>query len=664
MTGLFDLAGLKRGGSARPAALGYPGLTTRPYPPLRDYALIGDGHGAALVCRDGAIDWCSIGRFDAPPVFARLLDAERGGYFALAPAGPAHSNRGYLDDTAVLATHFVNDSGRATLIDFMPMGCRPGNGPHDYTGINAPGWVVRIVRGESGRMRWRARYRPVRGLDGGKAPLACRHGVVWGEGAPALQGSAALELDAEGAVAEFDIEAGDRRCFILTPAPLARRDAIDEAERLLAITCAYWREWLAYCDYDGPHADAVRRSAITLKMLIYAPTGALAAAPTTSLPEVPGGARNWDYRFCWVRDSCFALYALAALGFTGEARRFFAFLSDCHLGNGLHLMYGIGGETDLSEREIGAFSGYRGSHPVRVGNAASRQLQLDVYGELLDLVLLYVGLGGRLSRGESAAFAYVADQAAEHWREPDNGIWEMRTERRHFVHSKIMCWVAVDRAIRLFGANPRWESARREIRDAVLTHGVDPETGSLKQAFHRAGGDAALLMTPWLGFPVEEDTLRRTVHRAVVELRDGDFLHRYVTSDGLGGKEGAFLLTSFWLADALLFIDEADRAAGLFESLIGEANDVGLFSEEIEPSDHSFLGNMPQALVHLGLIHSALRQRLYRRGGRAAIAGTHADRARRHIHPAAGPRAWLSGLKQTLRVKRITSSQRSVLRLR
>jgi GH15 family glucan-1,4-alpha-glucosidase len=664
MTGLFDLAGLKRRGSPKVEADAYPSRRTRPYPPLRDYALIGDGHGAALIGRDGSIDWCALGRFDAPPVFARLLDAERGGFFALAPVGRAESHRGYVDDTAILATHFVNDGGRATVIDFMPMGCRPSTGPHDYTSINAPGWVVRIVKGESGRMRWRARYRPVKGLEGGKAPLVCRHGVVHGEDVPALQGTAAFELDGEDALAEFEIAAGERHCFILMPAPLARVDVIAEAERLLAITGAYWQEWLAYCDYDGPHADAVRRSAITLKMLIYAPTGAIAAAPTTSLPEALGGERNWDYRFCWVRDSCFALYALAALGFTGEARRFFEFLSDCHLGSGLHLMYGIGGETHLTERNIAALSGYQGSRPVRVGNAAHQQLQLDVYGELLDLVLLYVALGGRLSREECAAFAHVADGAVERWREPDNGIWEMRAERRHFVHSKIMCWVAVDRAIQLFGAKPRWETTRREIREAVLTHGIDPKTGSLKQAFHRSGGDAALLVTPWLGFPIEEETLRRTVHTAITELRAGDFLRRYVTSDGLGGKEGAFLMTSFWLADALLFIGEADRAAVLFESLLGEANDVGLFSEEIAPADHAFLGNMPQALVHLGLIHSALRQGLYRRGGRAAIVGTHADRARRHIHPAAGPRAWLTGLKQTLRVKRITSSERSVLHLR
>lgn len=639
----------------------YPDRAVQPYPPLRDYALIGDGHGAALVCRDGSIDWCCLGRFDAPPVFARLLDAGRGGLFSVAPVGRFRSSRNYIADTAILATHFADGGGHATVIDFMPMGCRPGARRHDYADVNAPGWIVRIVRGVGGRVRLRVDYHPTAGFRGAASGLGVSDRVVSGVGIPALHGTIAFSVEDGRATTEFDIAAGEAHAFILAPAPIAGCDVLAVATRMLETTEAYWREWLGYCDYDGRQAAAVRRSAITLKLLIYAPTGALVAAPTTSVPEALGKGRNWDYRFCWIRDGCFALYALAALGFVGEARRFVEFLKSCHLENGLQIMYGVGGETDLAERTIDDFAGYRDSRPVRIGNAAHRQLQLDVYGEVLDLALLHTALGGDIDREERRELARVADLAAEQWREPDSGIWEMRGERRHFVHSKIMCWVAVDRAIRLFGSKERWATARRDIQEAVLRDGTDAETGGLKQAFHRRGADVALLMAPWLAFPASECTLRRTVHAATTELREGDYLRRYVVSDGLAGDEGAFLVGSFWLADALLFLGEADSAEELLEALVGTANDVGLFSEEVEPRNGAFLGNMPQAIVHLALIHSAVRQALYRRGGRAAIAGTHADRARRHIERASGRGALVTAIRQSLRVRRMTRSTRSVL---
>lgn len=637
-----------------------PSRESVPYPPLRDYALIGDGHGAALVCRDGSIDWCCLGRFDAAPVFTRLLDAERGGYFALASAAPARGRRRYLRDTAILATRFADAGGRAMVVDFMPMGCRPRSGLHDYTSIVAPGWVVRVVRGLAGRMRFRATYRPVAGLNRKKIELHCDDGTVVGADAPSLQSDVRFSLAEDRAEATFDIAAGETRYFILAPAPIARLDIAAEASRMLDITAAYWREWIAYCRYKGPHAAAVRRSAITLKLLIYAPSGAIVAAPTTSLPEALGTGRNWDYRFCWVRDSCYVLYALAALGFVGEARSFVEFLRACHLENGLHIMYGIDGETDLGEHEVD-LAGYRDSRPVRVGNAAYQQLQLDSYGELLDLALLYVALGGRIDEPTRQALIDVADRATALWREPDNGIWEARDQRRNFVHSKIMCWVAADRAIRLFGCTERWERARREIHEAVLRDGIDPATGALIQAFGRNVADASLLTTPWLGFPVDEETVRRTVRLVMAELRERDYLRRYVADDGLEGKEGAFLMASFWLADALLHIGEPEAAAGLFDALVGKANDVGLFSEEIDPDSEAFLGNMPQGLVHLALIHTALRLELHRRRGRTGIAGTNADRARRHIEPALGPRSLWTAVKRSIRLRRIASSPRSVM---
>lgn len=641
----------------------YPGRVVRPYPPLRDYALIGDGHGAALVCRDGSIDWCCLGRFDAAPVAARLLDARRGGFLSLAPPEPAESRRHYLHDTAILATRFCAAGGEATVIDFMPMGCRPEAGAHDYTRINAPGWIVRILRGETGRLRFRAAYRPVRGFTGAPVALRAAGGLVTGTGVPALQGDARFEVVGEEACAEFTLGAGETRCFILSPAPLPPQALGDTARRLLRITTAFWREWIGYCRYDGPHAAAVRRSAITLKQLIYAPSGAMVAAPTTSLPEVLGGGRNWDYRFCWVRDACFALYALAALGFVGEARRFVEFLTTCHLERGLHLVYGVGGEVDLAEHEVPGFAGYRGSPPVRVGNAAHRQVQLDAYGELLDLALLYRQLGGHIGKANAAALADVADRVCARWHEPDNGIWEMRDQRRHFVYSKIMCWTAVDRAIRLFGPRPGWVEARRTIAETVLRDGIDPASGALIQAFGRPRADAALLTVPWLGFPVSDETFRRTVRLCLHELREGDYLRRYVAADGLGGTEGAFLIGSFWLADALLYLGAADEAGALLEALIDKGNDVGLFAEEIEPRSDAFLGNMPQALVHLALIHSALRQLIHRRQGPAALRGSNADRARRHVDAAAGLGAWITDVKQSLRLRRITASQESVLKL-
>ena len=641
----------------------HAGRAAQPYPPLRDYALIGDGHGAALVCRDGSIDWCCLGRFDAAPVFARMLDAEAGGFFSLCATEAAPTVRRYQGDSAILTTTFADTRSCATLIDFMPMGCRPGMRVHDYTSINAPGWIVRIVRGIAGRMRWRVTYRPIRGFTGKAVALRHLDGMVTGDDVPVLLGDVPLAVVEDRAEGEFTIEAGEERCFILAPAPIAHRDVRATAHRMLAVTRAYWREWIAYCRYRGPHAEAVRRSAITLKLLIYAPTGAIVAAPTTSLPEALGEGRNWDYRYCWIRDSCFALYALAALGYTGEARRFVEFLKSCHVERGLRLMYGIGGETDLGEREIEGFAGYRESRPVRVGNAAHQQLQLDAYGELLDLTLLYSALGGTIDDDERSALERAADGAAVHWREADNGIWENRGTRRQFVHSKIMCWVAVDRAIRLFGGNERWERARREIEIAVLRDGVEPQSGALVQAFGSDHFDSALLMTPWLAFPVDDQMLRATVRGCMDELSDGSYIRRYRAADGLAGKEGAFLMSSFWLADALLFLGEPDHAAALLADLVGRANDVGLFSEEIDPRDHAFLGNMPQAFVHLALIHSALRQWLFHKYGHAGLLGSNADRARRAIESAAGLGAWWTALRQSLRVGRFFASRRSVLKL-
>ncbi|MEJ0069129.1 MAG: glycoside hydrolase family 15 protein [Pseudomonadota bacterium] len=605
------------------------------YRPIRDYAAIGDCHGAALVSRAGGIDWCCLGRFDADPCFARLLDAETGGAFELRPTLAARTQRRYRDAGNILVTRFEVEGGCAELIDFMPVGRRPGSSAHQYTRLNAPGWLVRIVRGIEGSVPFGLHYQPIHGfLPGPPATPRISRGIAEGPGLPALHATTEL-FAADGAVhGGFEVRPGKSQYFILAPAPLRQLDVAAAAERMLLITTAFWREWLDYCGYDGAHRAAIERSAVALKMMTYAPTGALVAAPTMSLPETIGGSRNWDYRFCWLRDSAVAVYAMAALGFTGEARGFVEFLkarcfepADVEP-TSIQPMYSVRGEPSPAERELDGFAGYLDSLPIRIGNAARHQQQHDIYGELLDMALLYRALGGRFDDQERSSLGFLADEAARVWRLPDHGIWAIRAPPRHFVYSKVMCWVALDRAIRLFGDNGSWSRERAAIVGAIHEHGM--QDGHLVQAFGAPHLDAALLIVPWLGFPLDKPVLRRTVEAIIESLRDGDYLRRYRADDGIEGQDGAFLMSSFWLIDALLLLEREREAGALFDRLLGRANDLGLFAEEIDPDSHAFLGNFPQAVVHLAVINTGMRLQLYRKGGLAALAGSHADRARRH----------------------------------
>lgn len=589
--------------------------------PIHDYAMVGDCHGAALVARDGSIDWCCLGRFDAEPVLWRVLDATQGPFFQICPAEKSEVERAYLPDTNILRTVFTTATGRVAVTDFMPVGRASEADPTDFVTLNSPGWIIRIVEGLEGCCELHIRYKSAttifdKGFTSDAAP------VLFGESPPTV---ATRSMDSR-----VIVEAGERRAFVVAPnADACHRPAV-QADQMLAVTHAFWEQWCHRCHYDGRYAGMVRRSALILKALTFAPSGAIVAAPTTSLPEEPQGVRNWDYRFSWLRDSSLVLQALAALGYSGEAREFCEFLRRCCVQTlpGLQILYGITDEAELSERTLDHLAGYHGARPVRVGNAAYGQQQVDIYGELADWALMYVRLGGPLDHTLERMIREAADYVVLHWREPDQGIWEMRGEPRHHVHGKVMAWVALDRALRLLGQNSRWEAARAEVLEAIVTEGIDPQGGHLVQAFGCENLDAALLLVPLLDVSIDRDVLARTVSAVEQSLRRGDYVHRYIDADGLPGGEGAFLICSFWLVDALLILDRAEEARALFERLLEKANDVGLYSEEIDPSNSLFLGNYPQAFTHLALINSAIHLHLHETGGRVALTGTQADRAK------------------------------------
>ncbi len=631
------------------------------YRPIRDYALIGDCHGAALVSREGSVDWCCLGRFDADPIFCRILDAKVGGFFSIRPIEPYALSRSYLPNTNILETRFASDSGTVILTDFMPVGRKPGSGTHNYVDLAAPHMVVRVVEAPQGSAELIIRFRPTVAFGRSRAKLRVDQGqIAVDDGAVLYHNLKGFLAVGDVAEARVKIEQGQRLLFVLAARPTLTQDPILSIDRYKSVTSAFWREWIAYCRYRGPFQDAVRRSLLAIKLLIYAPTGAIIAAPTTSLPEQIGGVRNWDYRYCWLRDSAFALYALAVTGYGGEARRFSAFLPRvCEkTAPDLKVVYGIEGEVDLAEQVITHLEGYRRSRPVRVGNAASVQIQLDVFGEILDWALLYKRLGGRFARESRAMLAALADFVAKHWREPDRGLWEMRGTPLRHTHGRIMSWVALDRALRLLGTKSDWVKAREEVANDINANAAP----HLVQAHGRRDADAALLLAPFFGFRFDDSVIARTVQAVEEELRTGDFVYRYRTSDGVAGKEGAFLICSFWLVDALLYLGRRDEAAALFERLLRVAGDLGLYSEAVDPRDLTLLGNFPQAYTHLALIGSAVHLDLYDKGGSSALMGTYADRAQRAVSATLGWRGLWAAFKATWRVGRLFPSRASVLR--
>ncbi|MFC8858106.1 glycoside hydrolase family 15 protein [Streptomyces sp. NPDC057144] len=585
------------------------------HPDIEDYALIGDQQTAALVGTDGSVDWLCLPRFDSAACFAKLLGDEDNGHWRIAPKGAERcTRRAYRPDTLVLDTEWETEDGAVRVTDLMPQRDR------------APD-LVRIVEGLSGEvtvhsvLRLRFDYGSivpwVRRADGHRVAVA-------GPDSAWLRSEPEVHTWGEdfGTHAEFTVAAGEKVAFVLTwhPSHEPRPPLIDPYVSL-EHSVEDWREWAAHCRYDGPHRDSVVRSLITLKALTYKPTGGIVAAPSTSLPEEPGGVRNWDYRFCWLRDSTLTLGALLSAGYLEEAEAWRDWLLRAVAGNpaDLQIMYGVAGERRLPEFELPWLSGFAESTPVRIGNDAVNQLQLDVYGEVMDSLSL-ARLAGMRPRPQMWELqCALMEFLATAWREPDEGLWEVRGGRRQFVHSKVMTWVALDRAVRTLEDHPElgggdldgWRALRDEVHREVCEKGYDPVRNTFTQYYGSRELDASLLLVPRVGFlPPDDPRVVGTVDAIGAELTRDGLVRRYSTEgrrvDGLPGGEGTFLVCSFWYADALHATGRTKEARELFERLVGLANDVGLLAEEYDPVAGRQLGNFPQAFSHVGLVNTAL----------------------------------------------------------
>jgi GH15 family glucan-1,4-alpha-glucosidase len=577
---------------------------------IEDYALIGDMQAAALVGRDGAVDWLCLPRFDSPSCFSALLGDERHGRWRLAPAGDVRAgSRRYRPGTLVLESDFETAEGAVRVIDFMP---RRGDGPPR---------LMRVVEGLRGRipMRMELSLRPdyasiVPWVE------SVPDGVIATAGPDAFRLSTVLPLEIEDGTVRADFVAveGERQRLSLTwHLSYEESPPVEDADSALARTEAWWREWSGRCAYQGRYRDEVLTSLIALKAMTSETTGAVIAAPTTSLPEDIGGVRNWDYRYCWLRDSVLALEALLAAGYTEEALAFRDFLLRVGTGDPttIRIMYGIRGERRLTEFELEELPGYERSRPVRIGNAASEQFQLDVYGEVLGVAFLGTTVLGRVERRYWPRWRTVVEHVETIWRQPDDGIWETRGPRRHFTHSKVMAWVVFDRAVRLAeqfeleAPLDRWKKTRDEIHQEVCEQGYDRARCTFTQYYGSKELDASVLNIPLVGFlPATDERVTGTIDAISRELGRDGFVSRYSTADtddGLPGGEGQFLACSFWLVSALALNGRAEEARALFERLLGLTNDLGLLAEEYDVKRRRQVGNFPQAFSHLTLIGAA-----------------------------------------------------------
>jgi GH15 family glucan-1,4-alpha-glucosidase len=586
------------------------------YLPIAEHGIIGDLHSAALVGSDGTIDWFCPGRFDAPSIFGAILDAERGGFFRLTPIRCQWTSRQlYVPDTNVLITRFLSEDGVGEVVDFMPVGERRLGGHRQR--------LVRTVLCVKGALHFCAEVEPRFDYGREKAEVALvENGAMFATPALtlALSSQMPLERTAQGARATFHLEQGESATFVLEEDDSPRPYSNDEAHNLFSETTEYWSRWIAHARYQGRWREIVRRSALTLKLLTYRPSGAIIAAATTSLPEQLGGKRNWDYRFTWIRDAAFSLYGLLRLGFTEEAAAFGNWLTDRfregHQGESgpLQIMYAIDGGSDLQEEILDHLEGYCGSAPVRIGNGAADQLQLDIYGELVDSIYLKNKYGTPISHDAWMDLSKIVDWVSENWDRADEGIWEVRGGRKQFTYSRLMCWVAVERSIRI--ARQRglpadlvaWARTRDEIYRQIMEKGWNAERGAFVQHFGSDVLDASNLLMPLVKFvsPTDPRWLS-TLDRMTEELVSDTLVYRYnakASPDGLEGEEGTFSICSFWYVEALARAGRLDQARIAFEKMLTYANHLGLFSEEIGPHGEQ-LGNFPQAFTHLALISAA-----------------------------------------------------------
>lgn len=576
---------------------------------IEEYALIGDLHTAAMVSADGSVDWLCLPRFDSPACFAAMLDEDSAGRWLLAPVGAGRcTRRGYRDGTLILETEWETSTGHVRVTDFMPVREHAAD-------------LVRIVEGLEGSVEM-VTHLLLRFDYGHVVPWVTRteRGILAVAGPEAVQVTADVPLNGRdlSTVAEFTVEVGDRVRFVLTWSPSHEPQPTPaDPDTALVVTEQFWTEWSSRSTAYGPNMDAIQRSLITLKALTYQPTGGIVAAPTTSLPEQMGGPRNWDYRYCWLRDATLALQSLLTAGYTDEARSWRDWLLRAVAGDpaDLRIMYGIDGRRRLPEEQLDWLDGYAGSSPVRVGNAAAGQLQLDVWGEVLDGLAL---TRSTIGSGEEDAWDLqiaLIEHLETVWREPDNGLWEIRGPKQHFTHSKLMAWVAADRMVQgarrfdLPGPVRRWERLRAAIRRDILENGYDASRNTFVQAYGSQELDAALLLIPRVGFlPGNDPRVVGTIDAIQQHLTEDGLVLRYrpeLSDDGLPGTEGVFIACSFWLVDALIGAGRTAEAENLFARLLNLRNDVGLLSEEWDPREHRQLGNTPQAYSHFALVRSA-----------------------------------------------------------
>jgi GH15 family glucan-1,4-alpha-glucosidase len=608
-------------------------LAASPYPPIANFAFLSDCEVTALVALSGNVEWMCLPRMDGPSIFGALVDRDAGS-FKVAPMGQrVPIGRRYLPGTMILETTWATRTGWVVVLDLLLIGPwhhdddRSTSHRRSPTDSDADHVLLRMMSCINGHVEMHVECEPK--LDYGRVPVRWEYGgsgydigVARAEGMEqelCLTTDLRLGFERGRARARTVLREGDTAFVALTWTEHGAPKNYDDAYKRMNYTADFWHDWLSHGEFpDHPWRILLQRSALTLKGLTYAPTGAMCAAPTTSLPETPGGERNWDYRYSWIRDSAFMLWGLHSLGFAQEAGDYYYFIEDVASGDqDLQVLYGIGGEREIEERELPHLEGYEHSKPVRVGNAAYNQKQHDVWGTLLDSVYIHTQNRDQLPESSWPILVRQVEQAIEHWREPDRGIWEVRGEPKHFTSSKVFCWLACDRGARLARLRnareqvDRWQAAADEIREDILTSGVDPEKNRFVQHYGTDALDASLLLLPLIHFlPGDDERIRNTVFGIAEELSNDGLVLRYrveETDDGLGSEEGAFTICSFWLVGALVEIGELDRAHALCEKLLGYASPLGLFAEEIDAQTGRHLGNFPQAFTHLSMINAIMR---------------------------------------------------------